>query len=94
MLVMFEHSEKRIVDRFKMDAAIHGVKLEDEPKQASQPAQQVRGGISGDPDSYSHLSMEEREKLTQEMMGRHKAWVKTDMPLPTDTQRRNPRSKG
>ena len=93
MLVLFEHSEKRIVDRFKMDAAIHGVKLEDEQPRETVRAPKARGGVSGDPDSYSHLSMEERERLTQEMMGRHKAWVKTDMPMPMAEQRRNPRKR-
>jgi len=29
----------------------------------------------GDPKDYEHLSQEEREHLTQQMMGKHKIWA-------------------
>jgi len=79
MLTLYEHTEKRAVDRFKMDAALHGVRLDDTSNAPAAP--KAMGGVSGDPDSYSHLSMDEREALTQKMMGRHKFWVQNDNPL-------------
>lgn len=30
--------------------------------------------VFGDPDSYKNMNEEDREKLTQEMMGNHKQW--------------------
>ena len=30
--------------------------------------------VFGDPSSYDSMSQEEREELTQEMMGNHKQW--------------------
>jgi hypothetical protein len=91
LLVLFEHSEKRYLEKIKLDAALHGVKLKDEapaPRtdrgSAAEPARRppVAGKcIPGDPDSYNHLSAEERQRLTEEMMGRHKVWVKQDNPL-------------
>ena len=83
MLVMYEHSEKRMVERLRFDAGVHGIKLdgdEQAPQQAGV-APRVKGGVSGDPDSYSHLSKEERQRLTEEMMGGHKAWDKINKPL-------------
>jgi hypothetical protein len=86
MLVMYEHSEKRLIERLKFDAGVHGIKLKDDPPAAQQggtPSSPAQKGkcIPGDPDSYNHLSMEERQRLTEEMMGKHKAWDATAKPL-------------
>ena len=78
---MYEHSEKRLVDRLKMEAGFHGIKLEDDNHSAATPPKTRSGTVPGDPDSYSHLSMEERKALTRKMMGRHKAWDATDKPM-------------
>ena len=78
MLTLYEHSEKRLVDRLKLEAGFHGIKI-DTP---SQPLVQTIGKcISGDPDSYSHLSMEERKRITQRMMGNHKFWDSNKKPM-------------
>mgnify|MGYP006432143569 CR=1 FL=1 len=74
MLVLYEHSEKRLVDRLKMEAGFHGVKIE-------TPKPTVGKCISGDPDSYNHLSDEERKELTKKMMGKHKFWNSNDNPM-------------
>ena len=87
MLVMYEHSEKRLVERLRFDAGVHGIKLddteEDSPSQPrSTPSVKQKGKcIPGDPDSYSHLSEEERQRLTESMMGNHKAWAENETPL-------------
>ena len=79
---MYEHSEKRLVDRLKMEAGFHGIKL-DVPTQATST---VTSGkcVSGDPDSYNHLSDEERKELTKKMMGKHKFWNSNDNPMGAD----------
>lgn len=89
MLVLYEHSEKRMVERLKFDAGVHGVKLKDEAPapssshgQTATKRETAKGKcIPGDPDSYSHLSMEERQRLTEQMMGKHKAWAEQEKPL-------------
>jgi len=82
MLVLFEHTEKRMVDRLKLEAGFHGIKLDDDaPKSQGATSAPKAKGVPGDPDSYSHLSMEERQRLTEQMMGNHKAWVEVDQPL-------------
>ena len=78
--MLYEHSEKRLVDRLKMEAAFHGIKI-DVPKKTS-PVNSGHGKcVSGDPDSYNHLSDEERKELTRKMMERHKFWDSNDVPL-------------
>jgi len=83
MLVLFEHTEKRMVDRLKLEAGFHGIKLDDDaPQSQGEPKRASKAkGVPGDPDSYSHLSMEERQRLTEQMMGNHKAWAEVDQPL-------------
>ena len=77
---MYEHSEKRMVEKLRFDAGVHGIKLDGDDDTPAQ-APRVKGGVSGDPDSYSHLSKEERQRLTEEMMGGHKAWDQINQPL-------------
>jgi len=79
---MYEHSEKRLVDRLKMEAGFHGIKL-DVPTQTTSTATPGKG-VSGDPDSYNHLSDEERKELTKKMMGKHKFWNSNDNPMGVD----------
>ena len=80
--MLFEHSEKRAISKYRMDAAIHGIKLDDESTEESTPkAPKQKRGVSGDPDSYNHLSDEERKELTRKMMGKHKMWAEVDKPL-------------
>lgn len=69
-----------MVDRLKLEAGFHGIKIDDEPK-GGTPSKPPGKCISGDPDSYSHLSMEERKRMTERMMGKHKFWDSNDAPM-------------
>lgn len=40
-----------------------------------------QGFIFKDPKEYEHLSQEERQGLTDKMMGHFKAWAKSPMPI-------------
>jgi len=68
------------VDRLKLEAGFHGIKIEDEPR-GSASKQPPGKCVPGDPDSYSHLSMEERKRMTERMMGKHKFWDSEKKPL-------------
>lgn len=80
--MLFEHSEKRLSDRLRFEAAIHGAKLDEPaPGPKDKAPRTDKKCQSGDPDSYSHLSMEEREELTRKMMNKHKIWAKESKPM-------------
>ena len=80
MIVLYEHSEKRLSDKMRFEAQIHGVEMKGGPSRPQET--NVKGKcIPGDPESYSHLSMEKREELTRKMMGRHKLWAQKSTAL-------------
>ena len=78
--MLYEHSEKRLVDRLKLEAGFHGIKLDGDSKR-STASPEAEHGVPGDPDSYSHLTEQERQELTDRMMGKHRAWAETNKPL-------------
>lgn len=62
----------------KFDAAIHGVDI---GKKKSSVTTEQHNFKFGDPEDYKKLSKKQREKLTQEMMGKHKAWNAMEKPM-------------
>lgn len=73
----------------RFQANIHGIDLDKETgvveTEGNQEAATIKkkpmdGFKFGDPDSYKDMPQEEREKLTQQMMARHKAWYQTAKP--------------
>jgi len=82
LFVLYEHTEKRLVDRLKLEAGFHGIKIET-PKSFGRSTGKC---VSGDPDSYNHLSDEERKELTRKMMGKHKFWNSNDNPMGEDAK--------
>lgn len=63
-------AQKREIAQMKFQAKLHGGKIDEKKFDTEQE------GTPGDPDSYAHLSMEERKELTQKQLGRHKEWAK------------------
>jgi len=63
----------------EFQAIIHGAKIEKNDTQlsdsASSPQKQQSLMKFGDPEDYKNMPMEERESLTEKMMGVHKAWA-------------------
>jgi hypothetical protein len=78
-LVLFKHSEKRLLDVLKFDASIHGAKLKD----SSGPAKKKKNDpfMFGDPDEYKKLSPKEKQKMTDAMMLSHKVWINQSKPM-------------
>lgn len=75
---LFELSSKHRMEEYEIIGAFHGISPSNKDV---VPKSQLPEGVSdhkkfvfGDPDSYKNLSSEERENLTQEMMGNHKKW--------------------
>ena len=90
MIVMFEHSEKRLGDRLKFEAQIHGAKIEERafaPVSGEKPAKPKGSFVFGDPEAYKDMSKERREELTKQMMNRHKIWAQENKPMGGKTAR-------
>ena len=58
-------------------AGVHGIDVDKEMKKKKEED----GFMFRDPKDYEHLSKEEKEKLTQEMLGKHKGWADQESPL-------------
>lgn len=59
MLVLFEHSQKRESERLKFQAKLVGAEISDKKPEDKY--------LFKDPKEYEKMSMEERQKLTEEM---------------------------
>lgn len=82
--LMFEHSMERKHNENRFLAGLQGIDLDKEMKKKghrtqseSLDDQQQKQDLPlfKDPDEYDNMSQEERDKLTQQMMGKHKQWV-------------------
>ena len=71
LTVLFEHAQRREVDKRKFQAAIHGAEIKDAPAVVDKKTDSF---MFGDPDDYKDMPVEERQKLTDIMMGKHKQW--------------------
>ncbi len=75
---LYENSISYKEREYEIIGAFHGISLSGEK---AVPKSELPEGVSdaktfvfGDPDSYKSMSLEEKEQLTQEMMGNHKQW--------------------
>jgi hypothetical protein len=77
MVGLYEHKLKEDEEHLRFQAAIHGAKL----KETGRPTTKNNLGkavpMFGDPKDYESLSQEEREEMTDKMMGKHKIWAGT-----------------
>ena len=89
---LFEYAQEDEADRMKFEAQIHGATIEDKggkkmQQQSATATKTVKSDtLNGDPDmlfkdpkDYSHMSKEDREQLTQKMMGSFKAWSRNPL---------------
>jgi len=81
-MVLFKHHQKRIEQRMKFEAALHGVSIKGEEKSTfkdPETKQEVTtsGALFKDPEEYESWSKEEREKETERLMALTKKWAKT-----------------
>jgi len=80
---LYKHAVERKEQEYNFYAKLHGFDLDKATAQkttetsraSEQPANQSLP-IFGDPESYKHMSKEERDDLTKKMMGQHKGWAR------------------
>ena len=68
--LLYEKSQAREYNRFKLDAGMHGCKIEDSPvslKEAIKSSNEQSAMLFRDPKDYEKLSDEEKAKLTLRM---------------------------
>ena len=80
---LYETYCKRIHEEREFLAAIHGIDTKggDKKKDADQIEQKQGLPLFRDPSEYEGMTQEEKNKITQEMMGKHRGWVNS-MSLP------------
>jgi hypothetical protein len=73
--------KKQVLD-MEFSAAIHGIDIkndknkgEDKGTSKDDSSSWGSSGLFGDPESYKHLSPDEREELTQKMMSKMQIWA-------------------
>ena len=78
-MVLCEYQQKAEFDKLKIRAAFFGVNLEEDSKK--KPKEQRKKGkkkedvfMFKDPSEYENMSEEERKKLSEEMMSKHRQW--------------------
>lgn len=81
--ILFRHTMERESDReynrMKFMANIMGAGIDDKPKNKKQDLDEAEKQqelpVFRDPSEYDNMSEEERKKLTEQMMSKHKSWV-------------------
>jgi len=77
MIVLYKNLTDREYQRFKVQAALHGAKIdEDEDKHPEMVKRKSKPSSFkfGDPADYEHMTEEAKQKLTEKMMGTHQIW--------------------
>ena len=79
---MYGHCLKREYEKFKNLAIILGAEPEEEIE--SKGTQSTRKNLSpmqfGAPEDYAHLNEDEKQDLSERMMGMHKGWAASKTP--------------
>jgi len=74
VICMFNSIIEERNEEIRFQAALRGIKLKEGTSTKTQGREEIVP-MFGDPDSYSNMSAEEREALTQDMMTKHRNWV-------------------
>lgn len=78
-MILYNKSQQRLNAEYKFMAALHGAKVKDD-KDGFTRVQAKDGTVAnvmkfGDPNDYSHMSVKEKQELTDKMKGGHTRWV-------------------
>lgn len=73
---LYEYKLKEDEGNLRFQAAIHGAKLKETTQVSGPYGDNLKRPVPmfGDPKDYDLLSQEEREEMTEKMMGKHRAW--------------------
>lgn len=69
-MYLFDHVRKKEIENLKFQSLANGVEFKDSRDQKTTKKQSSNELVFKDPKNYEHLSQEEKEKLTKEMMQR------------------------
>lgn len=73
---LFDIYSSQKSDEYEIIGAFHGISTKDSVPKSQLPegVNDAKKFVFGDPESYKNMSEDERQKLTEEMMGNHKEW--------------------
>lgn len=76
ILILYEESQLRKLEEYKIIAGLHGVNLDDniEREKTKTEKNNVSFLAFQDPKKYRNLSKEKREEITEKMLSQHKNW--------------------
>ena len=66
-MYLFDHARKKEIENLKFQALANGIEFKDSRDQKSKK-QSSEDLVFKDPKEYEHLSQEEKERLTKDMM--------------------------
>lgn len=72
---LYEYYLKEEEASIRFQAAIHGTKLKETKQPSAEGNLEKSVPMFGDPKDFDSLSQEEREEMTEKMMGKHKVWA-------------------
>jgi hypothetical protein len=79
MTVLYEDSQKRMLEKYKFYATLQGAEFADESstEKVSEGSKILKpvhqsGTMFQSPSAYKHLSQKQKEELTRSMMGSHR----------------------
>lgn len=76
LLTLYEHAQKREIERYKFQAMMHGAEPKDDPPPMISSEKKDSPFMFGDPDDYKNMSPEGQKDLTDKMLSAHKLWAK------------------
>lgn len=72
---LYEEIQKVKESEFKLQASMHGIDFKDDSTGATQSdVDSQKVPLFGDPEAYDNMSEQEKENLTQKMLGKHRTW--------------------
>ena len=74
---LYDAYQSKLAREYEFQAALHGTSLKGGKKQSKKEPQSdnTKVPLFSDPEEYTNISPEEREKMTQAMLGKHRSWA-------------------
>ena len=74
---LYDAYQSKLAREYEFQAALHGTSLKGGKKQRKKEPQSdnTKVPLFSDPEEYTNISPEEREKMTQAMLGKHRSWA-------------------
>lgn len=69
--VLFRHAKERELEKFRMLASLQGLRFKDDEEQEMYAGTEFEGCVFGKPETYQHLTDEQKKRWTDMLMAHH-----------------------